>query len=355
MEPGLLENNEMSIRGPQLVDGPSHHGRANAAPHITTLPPELLAEIFLHFLPIYPASPPCAGPLSPLLLCRICRRWRIVALSTPTLWRAISMDFFSKTHDLPIQELELLENWVSRSGKCPLSVSVRIGNLLDPLLMDRLLHAVMAHCRRWEHVTLLIPTSHLHLIQGEMPQLRYLNFGPTNFSRTHNPLMLFDRAPQLRTLALAPNFLTSALHLPWAQITHLESASLYEYECLEILSEATRLICFSVTVCDNPSNVPVVEAAIPVRPHLCDLALRVDDPDYYWRWKILDRLTLPALRTLQISEPFITLGSLNAFISRSQCTLRELRVTHATFPESVFRNVLPTFGAIILENANSDE
>ncbi|KAJ7042925.1 hypothetical protein C8F04DRAFT_1075282 [Mycena alexandri] len=344
MEPVLLGNSEiLSIHQPD--------GRANPAPHITTLPPELLAEIFLNFLPRYPESPPCAGRLSPLLLCRICRQWRMVALSTPTLWRAISLDFL-ETDDLRIQKIELLENWVSRSGNCPLSVSIRIANPFHRLL-DRLLHAVMTHCERWQHVTLYIPSSRMHLIQGEMPQLRNLNFGPIN-SSTYGPFTLFDRAPQLRTLFLTNNFFASNFRLPWGQITHLESASFYEHECLEILSEAAHLIRCSVTVYPDPPGVSVVEATIPLRPHFCDLVLLVDDPEDDWDCKILNRLTLPALRTLQVSELSVKLESLKAFMSRSQCTLLELRVTHATLPESAFRDVLPIFGAIILENADFD-
>ncbi|KAJ7042932.1 hypothetical protein C8F04DRAFT_1075311 [Mycena alexandri] len=344
MESVVLRNSEIFIPRPDA--------RASLALHITTLPPEILAEIFLDFLPRYPGFPPCTGRLSPLLLCRICREWRMVALSTPTLWRAISVDFFvNDTDGLVIQKLELLENWVSRSGNCPLSVSIRISCPMDPLLLDRLLHAVMSHCERWQHVTLHIPSSCMHLLQGEMPRLRDLNFGPTNYSRTYDgPLTLFDRAPQLRTLVLTKNFLTSNLRLPWTQITHLESACLYEHECLEILSEAAHFIRFSVIVYPDLSNFSVVEA-IPVRPHFCDLALLVDDDEEDWDCKILDRLTLPALRTLQVSELSITLESLKAFMSRSQCTLLELRITHATLPESAFRDVLPTFGAIILENA----
>ncbi|KAJ6560151.1 hypothetical protein B0H19DRAFT_945240, partial [Mycena capillaripes] len=56
---------------------------------VLTLPAEIISEIFVHFLPIYPSCPPLTGFLSPTLLTQICRKWRHIALTTPALWRAI--------------------------------------------------------------------------------------------------------------------------------------------------------------------------------------------------------------------------------------------------------------------------
>ncbi|KAJ6474423.1 hypothetical protein C8R47DRAFT_708876 [Mycena vitilis] len=58
---------------------------------VLTVPNELISEIFIHFLPAYPVCPPLTGPRSPAVLTQICHRWREVALSTPSLWRALSL------------------------------------------------------------------------------------------------------------------------------------------------------------------------------------------------------------------------------------------------------------------------
>ncbi|KAJ3893174.1 hypothetical protein GG344DRAFT_43823, partial [Lentinula edodes] len=62
------------------------------------LPPELLAEIFVHYtapirqrdyrLSIYSCYPRANAPhqSSPMVLSHVCRKWRLVALSTPLLW-----------------------------------------------------------------------------------------------------------------------------------------------------------------------------------------------------------------------------------------------------------------------------
>ncbi|KAJ7705931.1 hypothetical protein B0H14DRAFT_2415857, partial [Mycena olivaceomarginata] len=52
---------------------------------VLTLPNEIISEIFVQFLPVYPLSSPSTGPFSPTLLTQICRRWREIALTTPLL------------------------------------------------------------------------------------------------------------------------------------------------------------------------------------------------------------------------------------------------------------------------------
>ena len=55
---------------------------------IRRLPKELLQEIFLHCLPTA-HLPVMASAEAPMLLTRVCRPWRDLALSTPTLWSSI--------------------------------------------------------------------------------------------------------------------------------------------------------------------------------------------------------------------------------------------------------------------------
>ncbi|KAJ7149566.1 hypothetical protein C8R46DRAFT_1125536 [Mycena filopes] len=89
---------------------------------VLDLPLEITCEIFLQFLPVYPLSPPLTGLNSPTLLTRICRTWRIIALSTPTLWRAMSL---TSTQDISIErQLQIFDLWLKRSGRCRLSIAI---------------------------------------------------------------------------------------------------------------------------------------------------------------------------------------------------------------------------------------
>ncbi|KAG2345975.1 hypothetical protein BDR05DRAFT_98637, partial [Suillus weaverae] len=74
------------------------------------LPFEVLSHIFVHCLPEDKYLSP-ASKLAPVLLTRICRQWREVAVGTPSLWCSLSVPF-----DL-IRQLKLpfcLDVWPAR-------------------------------------------------------------------------------------------------------------------------------------------------------------------------------------------------------------------------------------------------
>ncbi|KAJ7756282.1 hypothetical protein B0H16DRAFT_1539243 [Mycena metata] len=322
--------------------------RAAAHP-IQNLPPEILAQVFVHFLPAYPEFPPLSGRLSPLLLCQICQEWRAIALSTPSLWSAIRITTPTDV-DVPesheVLKLEILKTWLTRSRNCPLSLS--LSGSSQSLLLSDFLDAIASHCGRWEHLDVLIAMKDVEFMQGEMPLLRELKFGPNGLPRgIEEPPTLFAHAPLLRTVVLSDDFLVERMRLPWAQLTHLYAGCLYEWECLEIVREATHLVSFTANIIRQSEAQPGQNS---IHLHLRDLLLlplRLYDAE--WWWEILDYLTLPALRKLQIPEVHTPLTSLQTFISRSQCTLEELCITHATLAESVFREALPPLGKIILK------
>ncbi|KAJ7734749.1 hypothetical protein DFH07DRAFT_689007, partial [Mycena maculata] len=53
---------------------------------VLTLPNEIVSEIFVHLIPRSPKCPKITGFQSPIFLGRICRKWREIAFSAPTLW-----------------------------------------------------------------------------------------------------------------------------------------------------------------------------------------------------------------------------------------------------------------------------
>jgi hypothetical protein len=184
---------------------------------ILSLPPEILTEVFINFLPSYPDYPPLHGIFSPLLLCQICRQWRAVALSTPLLWRAIQVELTRGTSDKQLAaQLELLKTWLQRSGNCPLSLSLTHARNITHRLVPQFLRAVMAHCQRWEHLDVLMPFEHMHLLHGDMPLLRTLTFGPSNFP--HGRRSRFAQTP----FHAAPP--TEARH-PHTQFFHVSHGS----------------------------------------------------------------------------------------------------------------------------------
>ncbi|KAJ6486861.1 hypothetical protein C8R45DRAFT_930442 [Mycena sanguinolenta] len=317
---------------------------------VLSLPPEIVAEIFAHSLPSCPDCPPPHGTLSPLLLCQICRQWRTIALSTPVLWRAINVELGRGDSEKTLAaELDLLKTWLKRSGDCPLSLSLAHSRNITHRLVPQFLRAIVAHRQRWEHVDILMPFEYMHLIYGDMPLLRSLTFGPSNYPHGHARFPdLFHGAPHLKSVILTHNFFKSFMALPWARLTRLEADCLYEHECIEILREAPLLVACTFRVC---SGSTVLQTEILAHACLRDLALdKVDEHSTPPRLcMVLDCLMLPALRSLQIDEPFVTLEALATFIARSHCYLEDLRITGASLPESAYRTALPPFRTLALE------
>ncbi|KAJ6562539.1 hypothetical protein B0H19DRAFT_1144905 [Mycena capillaripes] len=274
--------------------------------------------------------------------CRICRQWRQIALSTPTLWRAISVIITKRDDSETLsRKLELLETWLKRSRNCRLSLVLKCLGYETPLpIMTQFLQVAVVHCQRWEHVNALVAFEHLHVIQGRMPLLRELIIGPSMFPH--------GQPDPLESIVLTRFFLKSVMTLPWSQLTHLTAHCVYEHECTAILRDATRLVVCTFDVCGSDDGIDV-GPPVPVHANLRVLHLVVDSDDIDVQlWMVLGYLTLPALRTLQVSESCMTSDALAAFITRSQCTLEELCVIGATWSEAAIREALPPFGTIRL-------
>ncbi|KAF8156196.1 hypothetical protein K438DRAFT_1942897 [Mycena galopus ATCC 62051] len=336
----------------------------NRAYPVLSLPPEIVAEIFTNFLPSYPERPPHVGIFSPLLLCQICGPWRQIALTTPWLWRAVSIELHDRENRETVAwKLALLETWLSRSGACLLSIRLHyqidqfrppFGNTAHPSLSE-FLHTVVRRCERWEHIDCVMPFAHLHIIQGDMPQLRNLVFGPSDLPDNEDEpvtlLELFGRAPQLTDVVLTECFVPSSMHLPWSQLTYLEALCLYEHECMEIFSYATNLIRCTMAVC-GPSEPSAPPPVIPVHSHLRDLTFITLEADVILA-DILDLLTLPALRTLEVPEQCVSvadpISTLTDLVARSRCTLDELRIKKALLAEDLYRSALPSVRMLTLE------
>jgi hypothetical protein len=202
------------------------------------------------------------------------------------------------------------------------------------------------HCHRWEYVEIWVGCKHLYLIQGEMPLLRDLNFGPIKFRRDFQPhTLLFDRAPQLKRVTLPLGFPLDSIRLPWAQLTHLDAQLHYAHECLEIMNMASHLVDCKLCVLALMGNpLPVV-----LHPHLRHLSLFAADSTVRVRlWRVLHKMTLPALRTLRLSAKRFPLDSLKEFVSRSHCILEELAISQPSQPLAAYREALPSVGTITL-------
>lgn len=93
---------------------------------IRRVSPEILGEIFFHFLTPWDPLDGCQPQsldYAPWLLTRICRRWRRVAFGTPQLWTIVHTAY---PMNLPI----VVPSWIKRSGALTFQVCLEFPALL---------------------------------------------------------------------------------------------------------------------------------------------------------------------------------------------------------------------------------
>ncbi|KAK7014267.1 F-box domain-containing protein [Favolaschia claudopus] len=281
---------------------------------VLALPTEIITQIFLHYIPLYPQPPPLVGLRSPTTLTHICRKWRQIALATPRLWRALKL---TPSYMLPSEEIvaSIVALWTERSACTTLSIFANHSPQVMPLLLP--------HRSRWEYLNLdfdngsQIQTLH---IDGPMPLLRSLTLAVWDAVDTPLPLL---EVPLLRTVVINDHGPPS-LVLPWSQLTSLTLRTTHPDACLSILRAASQLVQCRLHLWSQPT--PLGGAAV-VLPRLESLVLERDSEVCR---EFFESLVAPALRRLEIPEAFLrphVVETLNAFISKSGCTLQSLQIT----------------------------
>ncbi|KAJ7493161.1 hypothetical protein B0H11DRAFT_2005166, partial [Mycena galericulata] len=291
---------------------------------VLTLPNEIVSEIFTHFLPKYPVCAPTTGLLSPALLSHVCRKWREIALSIPTLWRAISVSLMTNR---VVGRLNLLDTWLERSRSCALSICFTYDaaevwpNRVPPLLL-----VLFTRCDRLEHLDLRVHRELFAWIKGPMPLLHSLRLGLQSQTLTGNealnPVTVFQDAPQLREADLGGCDVSEIL-LPWSQVTQfkLTAPAALSYKLLENM---TNLVHCSVKI-----------------THL---------PDGLYR----SLGVLPALRKLEVPEEHLRpdldsedpVQALVTFVARSGCNLEDVCIIGRTSAEA-YRRALPSIPLLV--------
>nr|GAT44242.1 predicted protein [Mycena chlorophos] len=280
---------------------------------LETIPNELLAEIFLCYIPPYPQCPPFHGDESPTQLALVSRLWRAIALSTPTLWRAMRLDM-DRSDTASVQASEFARRWLLLSGSLPLSLVFRCHTRRHSWRQSAVFQELVDCSARWEYVDLEIPpsTSYVANIQpGSVrratwatPRLLHLRVVVYMKAESVLPRHGFD-APRLQSLSgrLTSDELYFKMVGPssWDTLTTLKLRDVPPVFAARILAQTPALIhCWMRIWKDRPE--PVSERSI-VLPHLktffLDAALRESMNE------LLGPLVLPELTALAIKEAFL--------------------------------------------------
>ncbi|KAJ7665370.1 hypothetical protein DFH06DRAFT_311946 [Mycena polygramma] len=292
---------------------------------VSTLPTEIIIDIFICFLPTYPRIPPLRGHLSPALLTQICRRWREIALGTPGLWRALGLEIYEDA--APAREFRI---WLNRSRCCPLSLKIARPSGLS-LVNSEILGTIAHHCARLEYAELLLSTVQLPIIGGPhqaMPSLRELDLH-LSIDSSDDPGItkyIFGDVPLLCTVTLN-GLAASKVILPWAQLTSLTLCPVYSHECVSVLQQTPNLVFCKLRVFDSPGEQPGPDITLLYLESLTLLGHATGRATNFH-----ESFIVPALRRLEIPKSHLRrkpIDSLTAFISKAGCTLESLHITHA--------------------------
>jgi hypothetical protein len=167
--------------------------------HYSTLsrfPSELVAEIFLECMEVYGTRE---------VLCQVCRAWKQIALSTPSLWTSVSMEVTDEKFD---DQMSRLRTCFDRAGTLPLSLILMCDDLFaenDPV------KALIPYIPRIRVMCLKLPGSCFQTIcglpDGSLQSLQQFNFcvgglkivlGRRYLSNiTFGAITVFETAPSL--------------------------------------------------------------------------------------------------------------------------------------------------------------
>lgn len=304
---------------------------------IRRLPAELLAVIFSCCLPTPSAKfdlrsedsdlyRKCHFSIScreaPLLLGRVCRLWRAVALSTPSLWLSFSTALIDTR--MPHHIASGAQTFIARSGVCPLSLSLGLG--LPTRALRNVINIFAPHSRRWQSLNLRVERmeeiKELNQVRGAIPLLETLTLGVDGrySSSDQCPFRgIFEIAPNLRKLHLSSNLQPLLFKVPWSQLTCFIWTGWSEH-----LEDYTNILrsCPNLTYCSFhflPELDNLTQDLHVIHPNL--RALFISYPAGLNGF--LGCITLPALRAFRLTGTQSPLSAtpLALLFQRSSCVL----------------------------------
>ncbi|KAJ7026626.1 hypothetical protein C8F04DRAFT_1124726 [Mycena alexandri] len=316
----------------------------------TDLATELLAEISLLCLPINTPQPRTSLPRphfaipssanAPLLLCAVCRRWRVIAVSVSRLWTSLNSQ--------DIHSPELVELWLARAAKSGLSL--RIARPVAPQAASWIKLPVhppkllLEHYYRvpfHRHLPVLLPNifqcRHLEIIDWPLPSiftcqiptaphLETLSVAVrrTDTHAAHWVSLLIAQAPNLTQL----HWEGPAISASWSHLTHLSWEIVTDCQDIErklALLGTGHLQYLRISFRDTWGlriGPPTVAHSLPT----------VTTFAFHGEQAIAKFLTLPNLTHLIVEKIHIyTLSAdpeldLSILLSRSACSITDLEL-----------------------------
>ncbi|PPQ69288.1 hypothetical protein CVT26_001606 [Gymnopilus dilepis] len=306
---------------------------------INTIPPELLAEIFLKLLQdddrdLHESTRPLVSRAchsDPLLFGHVCSYWRGVALQTPQLWSRICILKPQKSQVL------LTELWLKRAGTHALDLSIwaTTSDAVDESAAGKIVSLFLQRRQYWKSVSFVITSPILKRLSDSNlseESLQILQSASIWLSRERQESLDSEVALEnvwkaihaCKTLTYVDwrTFYRHSLpnHCPWAQLTGITLSSTLDFSRLvNILTMAPKLKFLQAhSICASlPEDLIACSAITHHYLEVLDMALK-NEAGHLFRL-----LTLPALQILKIRNGFQKnclrdIHAFQGFLERSQ-------------------------------------
>ncbi|KAJ7659324.1 hypothetical protein DFH06DRAFT_439329 [Mycena polygramma] len=201
-----------------------------------------------------------------------------------------------------------------------------------------------------KHMKLLLSSSQLPVIQGEMPLLYHLDL------QIHDEQSVIDtdafrQLPRLRS-AILNDISATCITLPWAQLTSLTLERVFLYKCVTVLKQTSNLVHCHLILATSFWDAEIPDITLPCLETFYLENWLEDDREISY----LDHFIVPSLRTLELPEDFLgtdPIAALASLVSRSGCRLQEVCIYGPpSITEQQCRQAVPTVSKWSLSDRN---
>ncbi|KAJ7117226.1 hypothetical protein C8R43DRAFT_1242173 [Mycena crocata] len=329
---------------------------------IRRLPDDIMQEIFLACLYTHRNAAMSAYE-APLLLCRVCSVWRVLALATPRLWASlhVHLGFLLQNNDRALAATQ----WVKRSAACPLSVSIcgipadHFGVAMEEetsngiLVTDpaqRIVKALLRSSPRWRDValsdlagpyleqlrTVSMPLLETIRIKGGQPLAQWLDvFAAPSVRQVDLDLLVIKEDASI----LIPRL---------SHITHLSMSGrtwpgIPGNVAVSILTTLTQLVSLKMIV----SDILSIPDGTTQLPFLQSLELHAAEGPLPLVADLLDHLFMPQLGHLAVDSGYGTESPLFAALAERSPLIESLKISFHSFTQEALRETLLSFRSVV--------
>ncbi|KAL0958048.1 hypothetical protein HGRIS_000225 [Hohenbuehelia grisea] len=258
---------------------------------------------------------------SPWVFGLICRRWRYIALSAPTLWCRLAINPYSLHYHPWTGASSALDNILSRSSDQPLDILVIAPDELHtfhsemiPIYRD-IYNVLIPHSSRWERIEMPLPLElwgRLSHVKNHVPMLKSVSLQFVGVVIDGFFMDAFEIAPLLTSFK-TPNP-WKHFKLPWHQMEHmqLQDKQTSILDLLDLARSVTTLAIFPT----GPSPSISRQVHLPTLKSLKLLGTAAD---------MINNITSPSLSVLSIFAS--QARSARQIIDQSSCRIQDLEIS----------------------------